>query len=700
MMLRVDHGPRRRLNSDSVARKRLDPLPTRPYVATRARPFSSGRRDARMQKLVTVLIALALLASATRALALDTASAGDGRTGANAARRSYVDGVVARAKALRLSEDRTWIRLLHYRKTLFGGHESEADGAPFFAAKDGKSDPDAELEATLRAFYDGAPVAAGVQHPYCRFPARFGFLDEKLALDRDLLPVKRCPKYEEFTGRLRAKKVILVFSSYYLNNPASAFGHTFLRLGKGDGEGRDLLDAGIDFSATVDTSNALLYAFKGLFGLFPGEFRKIPYAAKVREYNDFESRDLWEYELALTQAEVDRVVAHLWELGSTYFAYYYMSENCSYHILAALEVANPRLRLLDDLGWPVVPADTVKVLYENPGLVRSLRYRPSNRTQFKQRLERLSEEERDAVALVMREPRAALPAELTQTERVRVLDTAIDLADIEAASDLLKKREDMDQERASRQQALLERRAELLVPSENVEFGPPFRLVPQIGHDSTRFGFGSGYSRERGYFHAFSFRLALHDLADPVQGYPDGAQIEFMPGSLRYLVESPRVRLERFSLVRVQSLTPLSRFDRSFSWVVDVGLTRTQDRGCRDCLTGFGEFGAGFALEPFGRAFTIFALADARLFGPVKSGYWDIFRFGAGPAGGLRLRFSDAVTLLGTGSWLYLPLQEPQATWNVEGKLRVGYLKDFALGVEGKLEPEAASVEGVSYIYF
>lgn len=653
-----------------------------------------------MHLFVTALLALALLVCAKAAECAENAARGNGVTAAAAARTAYVEQIVTRAHALRLHEDRSWLRLLHYRKTLLGGYDSEADGEPFFMAEDGNSDPAAELEGTLRGFYDPTAPQGKIQHPFCRFPARFGFLDSKLTLDRSLLPVQRCPKYEDFTRRLSAKKVILVFSSYYLNNPASAFGHTFLRIGRGDGEGRDLLDSGIDFSATVDTTNALLYAFKGMFGLFPGEFRKIPYAAKVREYNDFESRDLWEYELGLTQEEVERVVAHLWELGSTYFAYYYMSENCSYHILGALEVARPSLRLLDGLGWPVVPADTVKVLYENPGLVRKLKYRPSNRTQFKNRLERLNDAERDAVALVMREPRAPFPPELTPAERVRVLDTAVDLADIEASSDLLKKREDMDQERAATQQALLERRAELLVPSETVEFAPPFRLVPQSGHDSTRLGLGSGYSRERGYFHTLSFRLALHDLVDPVQGYPDGAQIEFMPVRLRYLVESPRLRFEHFSLVRVQSLTPLSRFDHSLSWVVDTGLTRTQDRGCRDCLAVFGEFGGGLSLEPFGRGLTLFALADARLFGPVDSGYFGVLRFGAGPAGGLRLRFTDAVTLLGTGSWLYLPLQEPEATWNVEAKLRVGFLKDFALGVEGKLEPEAASLEALSYLYF
>src|SRR5205085_2119317 len=93
--------------------------------------------------------------------------------------------------------------------------------------------------------------------------------------------------------------------------------------------GHDLLDYGVDYSATADTSNPVLYAFKGIFGFFPGTFHIFPYYYKVREYNDYESRDLWEYDLSLTPQQVTMLVAHLYELGATYFDYYYIDENCS-----------------------------------------------------------------------------------------------------------------------------------------------------------------------------------------------------------------------------------------------------------------------------------------------------------------------------------------------------------------------------------
>ncbi len=597
-----------------------------------------------------------------------------------------------------------WHRLLHYRKTLMGGWESEADGKPFFLAENGKTDPQAELHATLLGFFAPATKKSEPRHPLCRFPARFMWLNEQLKIDLRKLPHQDCPGLREFIQLLAPRSLVLVFSSYYLNNPASAFGHTFLRVSKSppgaDRSGVSLLDYGVDFSAAADTGNAILYAFKGLTGMFRGDFHRIPYYYKVREYNDFESRDLWEYELDLDSSQVARVVAHAWELGHTYFAYYYLTENCSYHILGLLEVADPNIHLIDHVGWPVIPSDTIKALYKNPGLVRRVTYRPSNRTRFRKRIGSLPPEEQTTVLELMRDPHAPLPAHFSVAQKVRVLDVAVDLMDVKMASDLPKERSEMDAENAETQQTLLERRTEFLVPSPEVHFAPPFRQMPHIGHDSARVGMGSGYDRQGGYFHQLDFRLALHDLADPAPGYPDTAEIEFLPTSLRYFIEEPRLRLEELSLIRVRSLMPLTRFEKALSWMVDVGADRAHDDGCNGCLSVFGQIGAGVTLQPFGRFLTLFALANAKLDAPVDAGLWDTLRVGVGPFGGLRLRFSDQITLLGTGAWFYLPWQKPAQTWNVDAKFRIGFWKDFGFGAEGQLFPNTASVQGISYLYF
>ena len=614
----------------------------------------------------------------------------------------YVEQLVQLAQTKRLASNEQWIRLLHYRKTLFGNWESEADGDPFFNAEDGKRDPEAELAATVRGFFGPAPKNSKLDHPRCRFPARFSWLDEQLHFDASRLPKLDCAGYKEFLSLVKPQGLTLVFSSYYLNNPASAFGHTFLRIdqsSKAEDESRELLDYGVDYSANVDTGNSFLYAMKGLLGLFPGTFQRMPFFYKVREYSDYESRDLWEYDLALSKAEVDRVIAHIWELGSTYFAYYYLTENCSYHMLGMLEVASPRLHLLRHLHQPVIPADTVKALFQNPGLVRRIKYRPSNRTQFRQRMEALTSEEEDLVALLLRDPAAPFPTTLSVTQQVKVLDTAVDLIDVELARDTVKSRTDRDQSGAERQQALLERRASYDVQTDEPHYPAPKDQMPHLGHGSQRLGLGSGYDDQRGYFHSLAFRLALHDLGDSGVGFPNGSEIEFLPIRLRYYVESPKLSLEELSLIRVKSLTPLGRFSRSWSWLLEAGSQRNHDAGCDNCYAALGRFGAGITVQPF-PFLTLFTLGKVELNAPLRSGYFDIFRLAVGPYGGLRARVADLATLLVTGQWAYLPGQHPYQTWDLAAQLRFNYMKDFALGAEGRIFPRTQSLELTSYMYF
>jgi hypothetical protein len=615
-----------------------------------------------------------------------------------------VEELVARARLERLATSKRWLRLGHYRRGLLGGWKSEADGARFFLAKGGKTDPEAELDATLRALFSPGPDEdqQGLQHPYCRFPARRRFLEQALGLSAKL-PHHACARYVDYVARLAPGGITLIFSSYYLNNPASAFGHTFLRVQKrglsASGEASDLLDYGVDFSASVDTNSAVVYAIKGLTGLFPGIFSQVPFYEKVREYNDYESRDLWEYELSLRPEELDTFVAHLWELGSTYFAYYYLSENCSYHVLGLLEAASPRLELLRYVGYPVIPADTVKALYRNAGLVKKVHYRPSNRAQLERGLSALSGAERDWLARLLAEPRAPFPKRLPLARRVKVLDTALDLLDVRLARDLVKSRRAQDPE-AEIQQELLARRAELELPSEPSEPSPPFESMPQYGHGSRRLGLGEGTSREQGPYQLLRFRLALHDLVDAAPGFPPGAAIEFLPFTLRYRERSQKLTLEELELVRVQSVSPWTRFAQPMSFRVGLGLTRTQDQACTDCATGFFEVGFGAAFATFGDAVLFYALGEARLLAPFGPGLAGVLRAGVGPIAGLRFRFSDELALWAGGRFSYLPAQTPSSVWSAEGALRWQYTRNFALGAEAALHPEAAWLQGVSYLYF
>lgn len=618
---------------------------------------------------------------------------------------AYAEALIAKAHRLGLARDPHWLRLGHWRKLPLTGYRSEAAGRDFFVDPLGRTDPAAELEADLRAFFGATEqsreeVARGLMPAICRFPARLAVLRQRLGFDPARLDLKPCPRLDEYWERVQPESVSLIFSAYYLNNPASMFGHTFLRVRKRgpavERQKRGLLDSAIDYAADPDTSNPVLYAVKGLFGFFPGTFRLRPYFYKVREYNDFESRDLFEYDLSLTEAEVALLAAHVFELGSTHFDYYYADENCSYHILAALEAAAPRLTLLDHLGTPVVPIDTVKALYANPGLVRELHYRPSATTQFAARVSGMPRDQRALVEALANDADTPLPGSLGEEQRIQVLDAGADLIDVRYAKDLPF---DPGGEGGRLKQRLLERRAALQRPSEPLRIDPPTHL-PHDTHGSARLSSGAVWSDADGAAATLGGYLALHGLDDPLGGYPDLSQIEFFPVELRVLGRGAAVQLERLHFLDALSLHGMTTFDHGISWKVRAGLERVRDAGCASCLAGTFVLGSGASAEA-GPA-VAFATADVSLqFSEALRGFSFArsLRAGLGPAAGVRLRAGERFTAMVTGHLYWLPGAAGPWTWATEAGIRLVVTRDLSLGISGRKLPEAAEA-GAGLFFF
>src|SRR5690606_39389464 len=111
----------------------------------------------------------------------------------------YLEELIGRARADRLAEHRAWLDLGHYRPDLLGsGWTSLSDSPAFFAAPRGKSDPAAELEATLAAFFAPPPADPDAAHPQCVYPARYRWLKARLEPDPARLPEQPCPELERW----------------------------------------------------------------------------------------------------------------------------------------------------------------------------------------------------------------------------------------------------------------------------------------------------------------------------------------------------------------------------------------------------------------------------------------------------------------------------------------------------------------------
>lgn len=274
----------------------------------------------------------------------------------------------------KLYENPYWSKLLHYTNG-----ESEIDSDNFFISKDGKTDLKKELFETINSLENGQ------NNVLCRFPLRVKWLKENIpSLEKDIVNYS-CTELDEFLSSVDAKHVTVVFPTAHINSPASMYGHTFLRVSSN--EETPLISNAVNFAAKTDDTNGLIFAYKGLFGEYEGRYSILPYYEKIKEYNNLEQRDIWEYDLDLTQDEIDRLVLHAFELKDSYSDYFFFKENCSYNILWLLEVARYDLDLVSHFTFKTVPLDSIKIL-KPYNLIKDSRFRYSNMRKMKNILEK------------------------------------------------------------------------------------------------------------------------------------------------------------------------------------------------------------------------------------------------------------------------------------------------------------------------
>jgi Domain of unknown function (DUF4105) len=489
----------------------------------------------------------------------------------------YLEELIDRARAERLAERREWLNLGHCRPDLLGpGWTSLIDSPDFFAAENGKMDPDAELEATLAAFF--APPSAGPPkpHPQCTFVARYRWLKAELNLDPERLSEQRCPEFEAWLATIDAERVTLIFPAAYMNNPSSMFGHTLLRFDRaGQDERTRLLSYAVNYGATVEDDNGLLFAIYGLTGGYRGTYSVMPYHQLVRQYSDYENRDIWEYQLNLSAVEVQRLLEHLWELQGNYADYYFLDENCSYQLLFLLDVARPGLALTDRFEVYAVPVDTVRATADQHGLLRGTVFRPSSRTRIEHRLRTLSRPERELVyqlAGAELPPDATELQEMTAPRRAAVLELAADFVTYR-----LRTGEQPRDQAAALAWRLLAARSRIAAAA-SVPSAPEPAVRPDQGHASARAALGIG-ARDGRLFQAVRARPAYHRLADPGAGYLRGAEIDFLDLELRRYAEDQAPILDSLTVVGIRSLSPRNELFKPVSWRLGGGLERFRADG-------------------------------------------------------------------------------------------------------------------------
>lgn len=493
----------------------------------------------------------------------------------NVAQSFSVENWIEKVRKEKIYLDPEWIKLNHYVKNIFGNYKSVVNGPHFFQAADGKTNPQSELEESLRKMWGGGPQAQQVQ---CRLMARRDFFRRKFNI-----PIEKlfsCPEKEEWIQKLSANKIYLVFASAYMDNTASSFGHTFLRLHNSDNkDSKELLDYSINYAARTDGTVGALYALYGVFGYFPGSYSMLPHHHLIKEYTHLEGRDLWEYELNLTQEEVRRVVWHMLELDETYIDYFFIDDNCAFQIIKLIEVARPYDKLLsDDEVW-VIPVDTIKVLQRN-NWIHKVNFRPSLTSEWKNIYRQLSAEERsDLKRLSLNLPGKDFDP---KTYSTRVLDAALTYAALRTPENLNKWKESiflLAQERAARKS------------ETHFEKIPEPLKSPVESHDSSMVGAGvfSFQDQTLGYFETHA---GFHPLLSEDSGVSPYGHLQGMNVVVRK--EKANWRLHRLIVLDVISSQDADRLFFPWSWGLTAKLDSYLAEEPQRYLSGGGKVGYSF----------------------------------------------------------------------------------------------------------
>ena len=570
----------------------------------------------------------------------------------------------------KLAATREWQALGHYQPNrLTSGYKSQADDAGFFLAADGKTSPVAELRATLAAIQ--APVTGDDNdHASCEFPARDRWLREQLKMPET---EAHCADFQEWASELNTESVALVFAASYLNSPSSMFGHTFLRLDppSDDSEANLLLANTISYAAdAAERDNELTFAYRGIFGGYPGITSVRPYYEMIRLYSDIENRDLWEYQLNLTPDEVDQMLAHAWEIQDRNFDYYFFDENCAYRLLALIDVARPGTHLLDEVSTHAIPSDTVRWVADRE-LVASVNYRPSAATQVNHALHQLTPENRrlaSAIANGYVDTTGPEMAELSAREQANVLDATYDYVRYQSEA------EGWPRDYAAPLSHDLLRTRSQIRDQAPLETPPTPSIRDDQGHETFRAGLNRGYSGSRHYTE-LSLRPAYHDVLDPPEGYRPGAQLQFLRFDSRFYPDKDELQVERIVGVEIRSLTPRNSFFKPLSWQVGFGGRRTETDSGNRVLTPYLEGGAGgsWMLGSQLQAIAV-ATADLEISSAIRRGY-DI---APGADAGLLYQSPGISVMAGgrTRAWI-VSSQHRQDEAYVEASLHLG--RDYSI---------------------
>ncbi len=501
--------------------------------------------------------------------------------------------LIKKAEEQKLYKDSYWKTLLHYKPALFHLNKSLVDDPKFFLSKNGKTNPKAELSATIKAFFEPAPelsVNSQSKHAIERFPGRYKWICEKLELSEDDFPYNGDIKYQKNLEKLNPGNVYLVFPSSYLKRPSSIFGHTFLLVETKD---KPRLTANsINYGAVTNGATGPLYVILGLFGGFKGYYGFETYYEKIKQYSDIDMRDMWEYKLNLSDTEKDKMLRHFFDLAGIYSKYFFASENCSYNLLFLLEAARPSTKASEKIFGIVEPLSVVK-LATKLGLTEETKYRPSVYSKIEMEKQNLTLKEQRYVKAVCRGKKTVKDFPFTNAsseKQATIWNIASDYL-----SSLLKSKKISSEDYRKSFVSILSARSKIGKINAEPEKIP---TSPEKSHGSKKIELVGGKD-VCGNFCGMNFRLCAHEQLETPTGYSENSEISLLNTEIRFNLKKNEFYLKNATLISILSLPASDTFFFNGASHFLTGLEQNSNKEENTDLAWRLKFLYGTSFKPF-----------------------------------------------------------------------------------------------------
>jgi hypothetical protein len=482
-----------------------------------------------------------------------------------------------------LVKDPMWIKLVHYEPSTASesGFTGAINSQDFYLSKNGKISPLSELRETISSLY--LQESAANSHTQCQFPARYLWLKKRLlnnvALPKDIY----CPAFNEWADNGLFKSISVIYVTGYLGNPASFYGHTFLKFNS-DNDKSYSLDKTINYGAVVpDLENPIAYIYNGISGGYTGGFSEIGYYFHKNTYGDNELRDMWEYELNISLEDTNLIAAHAWEILKKDYTYFFFRKNCAYRMAELVELANG-VKIINS-KIVTIPQSLITAIYnvkvDAEPLVKAVVYHPSRQSTLYEKYLSLSLNEKAMVHEIVKDNHQLTDdryQKMTIESKQKVIDTLLDYLQYSRSP------EERTNNVVSQfyRKVLLER---YRLPLGDNEVKNRMASPPHKGRSPSLIQVGVTRNSIYGDKTLFALRPAYYDVLDADKSHVADSVLSM--GSVEVLVHDNSLELSRLFFIDLESVNAAVTGlpgDNGNSWRIQMVL-EPLDLSCKDCLT-------------------------------------------------------------------------------------------------------------------